>query len=77
MSRNVVFNVNLEDPSEVTTIVEAMIEEAISDYQEEIVELKEKIKETESDLHDVESKFESVESELDEVKSNQCGCCDG
>lgn len=74
MSRNVIFNVNLEDPSEVTNIVEAMIEEAVSDYQEEIVELKEKIKELDSDLYDVESKFESVESELDEAMSNQCGC---
>lgn len=74
MSRKMVFNVNLEDPSEVTTIVEAMIEEAVSDYQEEIVELKEKIKELDSDLYDVESKFESVESELDEAMSNQCGC---
>jgi len=54
MSRNVVFNVNLEDTSELGNIVESMIEEAVDGYQEEIAELKDKIAELEGDLHESE-----------------------
>jgi len=53
MSMNVNFNVNLEDTSELTTIVEAMIEEAVSGYQEEIESLKETIKELEDDINNI------------------------
>jgi prefoldin subunit 5 len=60
MSRNAFFNVDLEDTSELATIVEAMIEEAVDGYKEEIAELKDKIKELEGDLH--------------ESEKNQCEC---
>jgi|GEM_PF-2701414 len=57
------FNIDLEDTSELATIVESMIEEAVDGYKEEIAELKDKIAELEGDLHESESK--------------QCECCDG
>ena len=60
MSRNAFFNVDLEDTSELETIVEAMIEEAVDGYKEEISELKDKIAELEGDLH--------------ESEKNQCEC---
>jgi len=53
MSRNVVFNVNLEDTSELGNIVESMIEEAVDGYQEEIESLKETIKELEDDINNI------------------------
>jgi Mg2+ and Co2+ transporter CorA len=60
MSRNAFFNVDLEDTSELANIVEAMIEEAVDGYKEEISELKDKIAELEGDLH--------------ESEKNQCEC---
>jgi len=60
MSRNAFFYVDLEDTSELATIVDAMIEEVVDGYKEEIAELKDKIKELEGDLH--------------ESEKNQCEC---
>jgi Mg2+ and Co2+ transporter CorA len=54
------FNIDLEDTSELATIVEAMIEEVVDGYKEEIAELKDKIAELEGDLH--------------ESEKNQCEC---
>jgi prefoldin subunit 5 len=54
------FNVNLDDTSELSIIADAMINEAVSGYKEEIAELKDKITE--------------LESELYESDSNQCEC---
>jgi len=54
------FNIDLDYTSEISTIVDAMIDEAVDGYKEEIAELKDKIKELEDDLHDSES--------------NQCEC---